>query len=91
MRLFDDQAAGLRGKAIALYALLIAANLAAWAWAFAVFRDDAVLLGTALLAYGLGLRHAVDVHGEHTNHPVNRAGNHDSTSSARAAHLPAHS
>src|SRR6266513_3001733 len=60
MRLFDDQAAGLRGKAIALYALLIAANLAAWAWAFAVFRDDAVLLGTALLAYGLGLRHAVD-------------------------------
>jgi high-affinity nickel-transport protein len=58
--LFDDQPAGLRGKAIALYALLIAANLAAWAWAVAAFRDDPVLLGTALLAYGLGLRHAVD-------------------------------
>src|SRR5258707_4598481 len=60
MRLFDDQAAGLRGKAIALYAFLIAANLAAWGWAAAAFRDDAVLLGTALLAYGLGLRHAID-------------------------------
>src|SRR5258707_4685000 len=60
MRLFDDQAAGLRGKAIALYAFLIAANLAAWGWAVAAFSGNAVLLGTALLAYGLGLRHAVD-------------------------------
>ncbi len=25
-----------------------------------VFRDQSVLLGTALLAYGFGLRHAVD-------------------------------
>jgi len=58
--LFDDQPAGLRGKAVALYALLIAANLVAWVWAVAAFRDDVVLLGTALLAYGLGLRHAVD-------------------------------
>jgi len=59
-RLFDDQTAGLGGKAVALYALLIAANLGAWGWAVAAFRGDAVLLGTALLAYGLGLRHAVD-------------------------------
>jgi high-affinity nickel-transport protein len=59
-RLFDDHAACLKGKAAALYALLIAANLGAWGWAAAAFRDDAVLLGTALLAYGLGLRHAID-------------------------------
>jgi high-affinity nickel-transport protein len=59
-RLFDDQTAGLGGKATTLYALLIAANLGAWGWAVAAFRGDVVLLGTALLAYGLGLRHAVD-------------------------------
>jgi nickel/cobalt transporter (NiCoT) family protein len=43
-----------------LYAFLIAANLAAWAWAFWSFRERPVMLGTALLAYSLGLRHAVD-------------------------------
>ena len=59
-RLFDDRAAGLRGKIVCLYAVLIAANLGAWAWAIAAFSGNAVLLGTALLAYGLGLRHAVD-------------------------------
>jgi high-affinity nickel-transport protein len=59
-RLFDDQTAGLGGKAAALCALLIAANLGAWGWAVAAFRGNALLLGTALLAYGLGLRHAVD-------------------------------
>ena len=58
--LFDDRAAGLRGKVVWLYAVLIAANLGAWVWAIAAFRGDAALLGTALLAYGLGLRHAVD-------------------------------
>jgi high-affinity nickel-transport protein len=45
---------------IRLYTLLIGANLGAWAWAFAAFHGNAVLLGTALLAYGFGLRHAVD-------------------------------
>jgi high-affinity nickel-transport protein len=39
---------------------LMAANAGAWAWALAEFRATPVLLGTALLAYGLGLRHAVD-------------------------------
>ena len=38
----------------------MAANLAAWAWAFLMFHDQPLLLGTALLAYGFGLRHAVD-------------------------------
>ncbi|MDB5376459.1 MAG: nixA, partial [Rubritepida sp.] len=42
------------------YALLIAANAAAWAWALIAFHDYPVLLGTAVLAYSFGLRHAVD-------------------------------
>jgi len=49
-----------RRRIAGLYVLLIAANLGAWAWAFAAFRHYPVLLGTALLAYGLGLRHAID-------------------------------
>ena len=51
---------GLRQRITGIYASLILANLAAWAWAVLVFRDQPVLLGTALLAYGFGLRHAVD-------------------------------
>ena len=43
-----------------IYALLLAGNAAAWAWAFALFGDNPVLIGTAVLAYVLGLRHAVD-------------------------------
>jgi high-affinity nickel-transport protein len=51
---------GLRQKLILLFGGLILANIAAWAWAFAALGDRPVLLGSALLAYSLGLRHAVD-------------------------------
>ena len=44
----------------ALYGLLIGANLAAWAWAWAAFASRPALLGTALLAWVFGLRHALD-------------------------------
>jgi nickel/cobalt transporter (NiCoT) family protein len=54
------QPAALRRRITGVYLFLIFANLAAWAWAVLVFRNQPVLLGTALLAYGLGLRHAVD-------------------------------
>src|ERR1700675_3145442 len=47
-------------RLIALYSLLVCANIAAGVWAFVLFSDDSVPLGTALLAYSLGLRHAVD-------------------------------
>ena len=57
---FDDDANQLRLKIAGLCAVLIGANIAAWAWALIAFRDYPVLLGTALLAYGFGLRHAVD-------------------------------
>ncbi|MGI4809805.1 MAG: HoxN/HupN/NixA family nickel/cobalt transporter, partial [Janthinobacterium lividum] len=58
-RTFDGHA-GLRGRLIGIYSLLIAANLIVWLWAILLFRDQPLFLGTALLAYGFGLRHAVD-------------------------------
>jgi high-affinity nickel-transport protein len=59
-RLFDDCAADLSVKIAALYGLLISGNLAAWLWALVVCRHYPLLLGAAVIAYGLGLRHAVD-------------------------------
>lgn len=58
--LFDDAASNVRGKVIGIYGLLLLFNLGAWAWAIAAFRHYPLLLGTALLAYSFGLRHAVD-------------------------------
>ena len=43
-----------------LFGGLIAANIAAWAWAFALFADRPTVMATALLAWVFGLRHAVD-------------------------------
>jgi high-affinity nickel-transport protein len=60
LRFFSDDAADLRGRVIGLYVILGAANLAAWAWAVLAFHTYPLLLGTALLAYGFGLRHAID-------------------------------
>ncbi|HJS86397.1 MAG TPA: HoxN/HupN/NixA family nickel/cobalt transporter [Acetobacteraceae bacterium] len=54
------QQSRVRLKVAVLYAVLIAANLAVWGWALTAFRHYPVLLGAALLAYGFGLRHAVD-------------------------------
>jgi nickel/cobalt transporter (NiCoT) family protein len=50
----------VRRPVVGLYLLLGLANLSTWAWAGLVFRDRPILLGTALLAYGFGLRHAAD-------------------------------
>ncbi|HEV8016438.1 MAG TPA: HoxN/HupN/NixA family nickel/cobalt transporter [Stellaceae bacterium] len=58
--ILNDGAANLQRRIFGLYAVLIGANLTIWAWAFAVLRDHPVLLGTAVLAYTFGLRHAVD-------------------------------
>ncbi|MGO4303588.1 MULTISPECIES: HoxN/HupN/NixA family nickel/cobalt transporter [unclassified Cupriavidus] len=57
---FNDEDADVRRKTIALYGLLIAANIGAWLWALTAFRDYPMLLASAVLAYTLGLRHAVD-------------------------------
>ena len=58
--LFSDEAVGLRARVIGIYALLIGANVAAWLWALSAFRNYPILLGTAMLAYTFGLRHAFD-------------------------------
>jgi nickel/cobalt transporter (NiCoT) family protein len=47
-------------RLMGIFGLLIAANIGAWTWAVLAFRDFPVLLGTALLAYSFGLRHALD-------------------------------
>jgi nickel/cobalt transporter (NiCoT) family protein len=59
-QIFDEGPEGTRGKVIGMFAILVAANVAAWLWALAVFHDDPLLLGTAFLAYSFGLRHAFD-------------------------------
>jgi nickel/cobalt transporter (NiCoT) family protein len=51
---------GFRHRVAAIYALLAIANIGAWIWAVATFIHQPVLLGTAVLAYSLGLRHAID-------------------------------
>ncbi len=60
MAVLSRFSAGLRGRIGLLYALLLAGNLAAWGWALVAFHGYPLLLGTALLAYTFGLRHAVD-------------------------------
>jgi high-affinity nickel-transport protein len=57
---FDDDGGGLRLRLIGIYMVLIFANIAVWVWAFCALRSTPVLLGTAVLAYSFGLRHAVD-------------------------------
>jgi len=58
--LFSDASADVKAKVIGMYLLLLAFNLAAWAWALIALRGHPLLMGTALLAYSFGLRHAVD-------------------------------
>jgi len=50
----------LRLRISLLGAGLLLANMALWIWTFTMFHDRPLLLGNALLAYGFGLRHAVD-------------------------------
>ena len=56
----DDASAASRSRIISIYAFLLAINGLAWTWAILALSDRPTLLGTALLAYVLGLRHAVD-------------------------------
>jgi high-affinity nickel-transport protein len=58
LAIFDDRANRLAPKVIGLCGALIAVNLLVWV--FAAFCSHPLLLATALIAYGFGLRHAVD-------------------------------
>src|SRR5579871_5747497 len=56
----DDTSTDSRPRVVALYGFLLAINVLAWTWAVVALSDRPTLLGTAVLAYVLGLRHAVD-------------------------------
>jgi nickel/cobalt transporter (NiCoT) family protein len=56
----DDASTDRRAKLAAIYGLLLAANAIIWTWAAIALAGRPALLGTAVLAYVLGLRHAVD-------------------------------
>src|SRR5471030_2389059 len=60
VQIFNDSGTKVRGKLFGIYGVLIAINVLAWVWALVAFRHHPVLLGTCFLAYGFGLRHAVD-------------------------------
>jgi len=49
-----------RRHVVGIYALLLAGNGVFWLCALMLFGGNPVLIGTAALAYGPGLRHAVD-------------------------------
>ncbi|WP_019936961.1 HoxN/HupN/NixA family nickel/cobalt transporter [Bordetella sp. FB-8] len=50
----------LRRRVGGMYAVLAAFNIGAWIWAFMAFHGQPLLLSAGLLAWGFGLRHAVD-------------------------------
>jgi nickel/cobalt transporter (NiCoT) family protein len=56
----DQASPRVRRDVARMYAVLIAFNLGVWGVAIALFYRHPLLLGTALLAYSFGLRHAVD-------------------------------
>jgi high-affinity nickel-transport protein len=56
----DDASADQRTKVSAIYIALLVANAMVWTWAAIALAGRPTLLGTAFLAYVLGLRHAVD-------------------------------
>ncbi|MBV8206950.1 MAG: HoxN/HupN/NixA family nickel/cobalt transporter [Acidobacteria bacterium] len=58
--LLSDNPRSTRASILAIYAGLAGFSLGAWAWALGAFHHFPLLLGTALLAYSFGLRHAVD-------------------------------
>jgi high-affinity nickel-transport protein len=58
--MFSDANAGVRTRMIGIFCLLGFGNIVLWAVTLAMFHHYPLLLGTALLAYSFGLRHAVD-------------------------------
>jgi len=59
-KILNEGGLDVRRRLIAVYAILIGGNLLIWLWALVALDSRPVLLGTALLAYSFGLRHAVD-------------------------------
>lgn len=54
------KAGDVRRKIIGMYSLLASINILVWLAAIAAFREYPLLIGTSVIAYSFGLRHAVD-------------------------------
>lgn len=50
----------LKARIAWVYALLIPVNIGAWVWAWTAFHGHPLLMGSSMMAYSFGLRHAVD-------------------------------
>lgn len=59
-RVFNDSSTDVRSKVIGIYSFLVVMNVVAWILALIVFAQVPKLLGVAVVAYLLGLRHSVD-------------------------------
>jgi len=59
-RTVHQRSSGLCARIIGIYTILILVTLTAWFWAELEFHQQPVFLGTVLLAYSFGLRHAAD-------------------------------
>jgi len=57
---WNDSPINLRRKITNIYTFLILSNVATWMAALFVFHDFPLLIGSSVLAYSFGLRHAVD-------------------------------
>lgn len=56
----NDSFQNLKTRITGIYIFLILFNISAWVFAYYLFYNDPKLLALCLLAYGFGLRHAVD-------------------------------
>jgi high-affinity nickel-transport protein len=59
-RIFDDSSRQVKSKILGMYVFLLVANIGGWIYALAAFHSHPLFVGTALLAWGYGFRHAVD-------------------------------
>jgi nickel/cobalt transporter (NiCoT) family protein len=57
---FNDSSSDLRGRIIGIYTFLVVANIVVWGFTLFAFSGSLFLIGLAVTAYTLGLRHAVD-------------------------------
>jgi high-affinity nickel-transport protein len=60
IHILNEGSGSVKRRVVGIYTLLLVANLFFWALALLSFRDYPLLLGTSILAYSFGLRHAVD-------------------------------
>ena len=64
MKIFSRQLSwntgDIKHKIVGIYSLLVTVNVLVWLIAIAAFKNFPLLIGTSVIAYSFGLRHAVD-------------------------------